>query len=147
MRRVTPWVVSALAIIVLAGPSRADSTSDVQKFGAPVTQKKATDIAKLAKAPHKFKGKTVRLEGMVSDVCQGRGCWVKVTSAKGATFLAKSLDESVLVPKDCKGRKVVVQGVVTTLPAKQEEGHGEASHECPAPEYVISMLGVELSDK
>ena len=70
-------------------------------------------------------------------------------SASGATFLAKSLDESVLLPKDCAGRKIRVQGVVTMMPAKDAEAHqhadhAAAGHECPAPTYLISTQGAEL---
>jgi hypothetical protein len=140
-------LIVCLASTALAG-SDAPAT-DAVKVGAAITTKKATDIAKLAKAPKKFVGQTIRIEGTVHKVCQGMGCWVEVASAKGVTFLAKSLDESVLLPKDCAGRKIVVQGVVTELPAKDAEGHQHADHkaedhECPTPSYVISTQGAEL---
>jgi hypothetical protein len=119
-------------------------------FGAPITLKKAVPIAKLEKKPERFAGKTLRLEGVVASVCQGRGCWIEVEGPNGVTFLAKSLDESVLVPKDCKGQKVVVQGVVTRLTAKGHDhaAHGEAeAHECPAPSWVLATSGVELKPR
>ncbi len=60
-------------------------------------------------------------------------------------LLAKSLDESVLVPKDCAGRRVVVQGVVTALPAEHKaEPQPTDGHACPRPEYVIATQGIEL---
>jgi hypothetical protein len=52
---------------------------------------------------------------------------------KGATFMAKSLDESVLLPKDIAGRKVIVQGVVKQLPAKGETEEQHAHHACADP--------------
>jgi hypothetical protein len=120
-------------------------------FGTPVTVKKAVDLGKLEKKPARFTGKTVKLEGTVKEVCQGRGCWIEIEGANGATFLAKSLDESVLVPMDVQGWKVIVQGVVTKLNAKGHEGHqghshepGVAAHSCPAPSYVVATQGVEL---
>jgi hypothetical protein len=128
----------------------ADAPTDVQKFGAPITVKKTLAVAKLDKKPSRYNGKKVKIEGTVRDVCQGRGCWIEIESADGATFLAKSLDESVLVPKDCQGWQVVVQGVVKQLNAKGHEGHdhahveGEEAHSCPAPSYVVATQGVEL---
>ena len=112
-----------------------------------MTVKKAVKLDKLRKNPAKFAGQTVRLEGVVLDVCQGRGCWIEVASPQGVSFIARSLDETVLVPKDCKGLRVVVQGVVTTMPAKVDDGHGEEGHSCPAPTYVLSTQGVELIAK
>ena len=114
------------------------------KFGAPVTVKKSFPVAKLAAAPAKFEGKTVRIEGTVAEVCQGRGCWVRVKDDKGTLFLAKSLDETVLLPKDCAGQYVVVQGVVTALKAKPHEHEEGEGHECPTPEYVVATQGIEL---
>jgi hypothetical protein len=136
---------------VAAGETPAITSGDagVQKFGAPVTVKKAVPVAKLEKKPAKYTGKTVKIEGTVRDVCQGRGCWIEIESKDGATFMAKSLDESVLVPKDCQGWNVVVEGVVTPLKAKGHEDHAhdvamEEGHSCPVPNYVVATQGVEL---
>lgn len=134
--------------VASGGPTATPATGDIQKFGAPITVKTPVPITKLEKKPARYSGKQVKIEGTVRDVCQGRGCWIEVASADGASFLAKSLDESVLVPKDCKGRKVVVQGVVTKLEPKGHEGHDhgamEVGHACPAPSYVVATQGVEL---
>ncbi len=120
--------------------------SGAQKFGAAITVKKCTPVAKLAKDPARLAGRKIKIAGAVKEVCQGRGCWVEV-EAEGVSFIARSLDESVLLPRDCKGRMVVVQGVVKPLPpaAKAEEpAAGEAAHACPKPEWVLATEGVEL---
>jgi hypothetical protein len=109
-----------------------------------VRVKKPLAIARLAKEPAKFKGRTIRIEGTVKEVCQGRGCWVEVMDASGVSFMAKSLDETVLLPKDCKGQHVVVEGVVTTLPAHAAEEAEPADHSCPKPNFVVSTRGIEL---
>jgi hypothetical protein len=130
----------------LAGTPAPESAA--VRVGAPITVKKATEVDKLAKDPKRYVGRQVRIEGTVKKVCQGAGCWVEVASAKGVTFLAKSLDESVLLPTDCAGRRIVVQGVVTEMPAKGEAHvHAEppgADHECPVPTYLVSTQGAEL---
>lgn len=149
MRRSLSLVLLSL---LLAVPTfAADSTSPAPStYGAPVTETKAVPLAKLAKKPRAFAGRTIRIEGTVKDVCQGQGCWLEVQDAKGATFIAKSLDESVLVPKDCKGQRVVVQGVLTARSAKgHDHSHdaAESAHECPAPSYVLDTRGVVLTAK
>ena len=134
--------VAVVTAAVAVAPARAEDAG-TQRFGAKVTAKTPVDIAALVQAPEKFKGKVVRLEGVVKDVCQGRGCWIEVADDKGVSFLARSLDEKVLVPKDCKGRRVVVQGKVTTLPSKVKAEKAEG-HACPKPEWVVATQGVEL---
>ena len=150
--RDTPFMFAALLVGALVLPAFAGdaASSENQRFGAPVVETKAASLAKLAKKPASFAGRTLRIEGVVKDVCQGQGCWVEVQDAKGATFIAKSLDESVLLPKDCKGRRIVVQGVVAALPAKgHDHDHGAEveAHECPTPSYVLSTQGAELVAK
>ena len=143
MKRLATPLVAALLALSLAAVAFAGG--DPARFGAPVTAKKKVAVAKLAEKPAKYEGKTVRIEGTVADVCQGRGCWVRVQDDKGQTFLAKSLDESVLLPKDCAGQFVVVQGVVTALKAKpHDHEEGVEGHSCPVPEYVVSTQGIEL---
>jgi hypothetical protein len=143
MKRIAASLAAALFTLALVSATFAGS--EPSRFGAAVTAKKSTPVAKLAKDPAKFAGRTVRIEGTVAEVCQGRGCWVRVKDEKGQTFLAKSLDETVLLPKDCAGQLVVVQGVVTALkPAAHEHEEGAEGHSCPTPEYVVATQGVEL---
>lgn len=148
LRKLLPaTLLLCIASIVFAGAPA--SGTDAVRVGAAITTRKATDIDKLAKDPNKYVGRTVRIDGTVKKVCQGAGCWVEVASSKGTTFLARSLDESVLLPKDCSGRKIVVQGIVTMMPAKGAETHQHADHaaeghECPAPTYLIATHGAEL---
>lgn len=154
-KSVRPLLLSALALLLAAaafageGHKCSASSADAQRFGAAIKVKKCTPVAQLAKDPARMAGRKIKIEGVVKAVCQGRGCWFEVEAADGATFMARSLDESVLVPKDCKGRTVVVQGVVKALPASAREeaekaAHAETPHECPKPEWVLATQGVEL---
>ena len=113
-------------------------------YGAAVHARTPVDINLLVTAPEKLKGKTVVLDGVVKDVCQGAGCWVEVVDAKGVSFIARSLDESVLLPKDCKGQRIRVEGVVTALPQKVKDEKPEEGHACPKPEFVVATKGVQL---
>ncbi len=136
-----------LATVALAAPGSpaAKGGPGPRHFGAPITVKKPVDLARLAKNPARFAGRQVRLEGTVKEVCQGRGCWVEVES-KGASFLARSLDESVLLPRDCKGRRIVVQGVVKALPPAAKQEPVEEGHACPKPAWVVATEGAFLGD-
>jgi hypothetical protein len=116
-------------------------------FGAPITVAKPADIDKLASNPASFEGQALLLEGTVKEVCQGKGCWVEVMAPSGTSFMARSLDHSILLPKDCQGRKIMVQGILVTTPEKEEdhEAHGQEGHECPAPRFVVSTKAVRLA--
>ncbi len=158
MKRLARSLLLASLALLIAGSALAGdkektcaaaaSSAAGQNFGAPIKVKKCTSVAALAKDPARLAGKRIRIEGTVKDVCQGVGCWIEVADADGASFLARSLDESVLVPKDCKGRTVVVQGKVKLMPMKTAEAEAAKAkaegHACPAPQWVLATEGVEL---
>ena len=136
-----PIVLAILCSVTLTMTAWAEPVA----VGEQITVKKPVKISKLAKDPERFVGKVIRIEGTAKAVCQGAGCWVEVSDAKGVTFLAKSLDESVLLPKDSAGRSIVVQGVVTKMEAKpHDHEHEGEGHTCPVPTYLISTQGALL---
>jgi hypothetical protein len=130
--------------------------AEFEKFGAALTLTEPTQLASLVETPESFVDKQVLIEGTVTGVCKGMGCWVEVKATDGASIIARSLDHSVSVPKDCEGRHVKVQGLFQAMgppPAEMEEVEGEGQHEgeegvepheCPAPTYILSMDAVEL---
>lgn len=140
----------------LVDEGTATLTAEFEKFGTALTLTEPTQLASLVETPENFVDKQVLVEGTVTGVCKGMGCWVEVKAADGASIIARSLDHSVSVPKDCEGRRVKVQGLFQAMgppPAEKEEVEGEGHHEgeegvepheCPAPTYILSMDAVEL---
>jgi len=147
IRAILPLI--AVGSVVLLGlgcahKQKLAGASAPLKVGAVISINQPTAIAELSRAPESYVGQTVRIEGTVSRVCQGMGCWAEVKASDGSTFLARSLDESVLLPKDCVGRRIVVEGVVTALPSKAAAEPIPEGHECPRPDYLVATQGVEL---
>lgn len=142
------WLAAGLIVTAFiagcAGRQTRTSASPSLAVGTPITVTAPVSITALAADPASFEGQTVRLEGTVAAVCQGMGCWAEVKAADGSTFLARSLDESVLLPKDCAGRKIVVQGVVTRLPSAMASEPKPEGHACPRPDYVVATSGASL---
>lgn len=141
------FVALGLAALVgtgCSGNAKRSGGAPSLKVGAPVTLEEAIVVGDLVAAPEKYVGQIVRLEGSVAKVCQGMGCWAEVKAADGSTFIAKSLDESILLPTDCAGRRIVVQGVVTELPGEAASEPVHEGHECPRPTYLVATQGVEL---
>lgn len=136
-------IVLAGALLATVFPACGRKAAPVA-VGAAVTVTEPVDIARLTANPAGFAGQTVLLKGVVKEVCQGMGCWVEVAGPDGASFLARSLDESVLLPMDCRGRQIMVQGVVTMLPAKAPAESKPEGHTCPRPDYVVATQGAVL---
>jgi hypothetical protein len=84
-----------------------------QTFGAGVKLAASTPIDAILAEPTKFAGQSVRVEGMITDVCEMRGCWFEMAGDKpGQKLRFKVTDGDMVFPMESKGKKAVAEGVV-----------------------------------
>ncbi len=127
-----PTATSATAAAPAAAAAPAQPKGET--FGAGVKLADATPIDAILAEPAKFDGKTVRVEGMVTDVCPKRGCWFEVAGEKpGQKVRFKVTDGEMVVPMDSKGRRAVAEGVVAVKELTLEQTKQRAEYE--AKEY------------
>lgn len=108
-----------------------------QSFGAGVTATETVAIDAIIADPAAYKGKTVRVEGMVTDVCPKRGCWFEMAgSAPGQKLRFKVTDGEMVFPVDAKGKHAVAQGEVAVNELTLEESKQHAEYQ--AKEYGIA---------
>jgi hypothetical protein len=88
-------------------------------LGAGVTLTEATPIKALVEKPADYVGKTVRIDGVATAVCQAMGCWLAVAAAndpEGATVRLKVEDDGAIkFPVSAKGKAVSAQGVFEAI--------------------------------
>ena len=102
-----------LHVILLAASvaAAAAGCSTSQRFGAPPSVSgKALPLGQ-ALAPANV-GKTIAIEGQVTEVCQMEGCWMVVTDGK-LSVRTTFKDYGFFVPKDLAGAHVVAEGTLT----------------------------------
>ena len=86
-------------------------------FGAPFTK---TDAVPLAKAIEGESAEGVLVSGEVEAVCQKKGCWMVVKDGDvSARVLMK--DHGFSVPMDSRGKKVQVEGTLTSREFTEEQ--------------------------
>ena len=85
---------------------------DGKAFGEKVTAKDAvTYDAMLEKMSKAGKIDNVKVTGTVEAVCKAKGCWMNISSDKGApSMFVKFKDYAFFMPKDIAGKKVVMLG-------------------------------------
>ena len=119
------------------------------KLGKGVTLGQSTPIAALTGKPAEFVGKTVRIDGVATAVCQSMGCWMAVAAddSKDAKTVRLKVEDGVIVfPVSAKGKQVSAEGVFEEIGAKDEhakEAAGEhAKHDAAASkQYQIKATG------
>ncbi len=93
------------------------------KYGAPLGDSPKVALADLAKNAERYSGKTVRTEGVVSEVCQDMGCWMVLKTGDQSVRVSFK-DHAFFLPKDSAGMAAVMEGVFSP---KSASG-GEAKH-------------------
>jgi hypothetical protein len=117
----------AAAVVLAAGVSAQQE----EKLGAGITLQTATPIAALYENPQKFVGQTIRVDGVVTAVCQEMGCWMALGQdaiAEQAVRFKVDHGGSIVFPAKAKGRKASAEGVFERIAPADKEAN-EAAHE------------------
>ncbi len=51
-----------------------------------------------------------KMKAIVNEVCQAKGCWMKLNLGEGKEVMVKFKDYGFFVPKDIAGKQVIVNG-------------------------------------
>ena len=106
------------------------------KLGAGVSLTDATPIKALVNHPEAFVGKTVRIDGVATAVCEDMGCWLAISTgdAKDADTIRVKVEDGVIkFPVTAKGKQISAEGVF-------EEAKPE-THEKDAAEHRNTVGG------
>ncbi len=136
-----------------SGESASSEEMNYASFGAIITDTEAMPVASL----NTMEGDSVytKLRGKIVDVCQAKGCWMKLDLGNNETVRVTFKDYGFFVPKDSKGKEVVIEGIaVRQITSVDELQHyakdaGKTADEIaaitePAQELAFEAVGVLL---
>ena len=118
--------IAVLTAALVSLPALAAGTT----YGKGVSEAQVVKVSELVASPDKYVGKTVKVEGLVTDVCAKRGCWMKVAGDKEFQTVRIKVDDGVIVfPMSAKGKTAVAEGVFTKHEMTKEKALEQAKHE------------------
>lgn len=85
-----------------------------QTFGAKITRDNAVTVDKFKE---EIKGKDslkIKLDVPIVEACKVKGCWMNVDLGNGQTMMVRFKDYGFFVPKDCGGKKAIIEGYAYT---------------------------------
>ena len=126
MIRIVRAAVLACAVVTVA----AAAGNQDQKLGKGVTLTDATPIKALYETPEKFVGKTIRIDGVVTAVCEEMGCWMALAeSDKSEQPVRLKVEHAagIVFPISAKGKKASAEGVLEKIAAGDKEANEAAS--------------------
>ena len=98
-----------------AAAPAAKPPDGVQRLGDPLTSAPRVDVEDLFARAEEYKGKRVRVEGVVKDYCHHKRTWFGVTPKGGETMVRVFARPKFEAPAACKGKRVVAEGVVELI--------------------------------
>ena len=91
-------------------------------FGQGVTLTEETAISAIIDNPATYVGKTVKVSGLVVDVCSTRGCWIYLAGDREFEKIRiKVTDGEIVFPMEARGKMAVVEGIVESMELTREE--------------------------
>jgi Domain of unknown function (DUF4920) len=119
MKQLFTFTLSVLLAFAVYAQEPVSATKGVT-YGAGTTAEGFIPVADIEKKMEndKFTGK---VSGKVVEVCQEKGCWMKVEKSNGETMMVKFKDYKYFMPKDIVGKEVVLDGdaSIKEVPVKQ----------------------------
>lgn len=102
------------ALFALALVSTLASAGDT--YGKPLTGEAITPVSVLMDQPDAYVGKTVRVSGTITGVCEKRGCWMTLAwSEKFEDIKIKVEDDVIVFPIEAKGKSAIAEGTFTKI--------------------------------
>ena len=137
-------LAAALALSMTGGLLSDDTT-----LGAGVKLKDATPIPFIVKAPQDYVGKTVRIDGIATAVCEEMGCWMAVSDSERAgaptVRLKVEHDGAIVFPMSAKGKKVSAQGTFEAIGGADAHGREAASEHAKQDSQASSAFQIKAT--
>ena len=102
---------SIIITIIFVSLSAVAKPSKIQNYGDPFAKKEVRSVTEVVNNANKFKNKTIQIEGLITDVCPMKGCWIKLKDPKSKNIIeVKVKDDVIVFPKDSVNKKATVKG-------------------------------------
>jgi hypothetical protein len=68
-----------------------------------------------------------KITGKVVEVCQEKGCWMKLEKENGESLMVKFKDYGFFMPKDIQGKEVILDGeaIIKEVSVKQQKHYAK----------------------
>ena len=83
---------------------------NIQTFGQVFTPQDVVSADQVASRVNGKDSVYLQTTGVVKEVCQAKGCWMKVDVGNGQDMLVRFKNYGFFVPKDAAGKKVTLNG-------------------------------------
>ncbi len=125
--------------------SQAQTVGNVESYGEKITPDNAIESNQINKMLLKEDSVHTKIVGTVETVCKKKGCWLKMDAGDGQTMMVRFYDYGFFVPKDCEGKKIVLEGSAYKTETSVEELKHYAEDAGKSKEEIAGITEAEKS--
>ena len=138
------------------GTAEAEMNGPVGEYGEKLSDTEPIDLSQFIAMMSESSTDSMetKIEAEIVDVCQMKGCWMKLDIGDGKTMRVSFKDYSFFVPKDAKGQIAVIEGKakkevvdVETLKHYAQESGEENLEEITEPKEELSFVASAVKIK
>jgi hypothetical protein len=100
------------------GGGNMSNNNNSNLYGKAISDNPAVTVKELQTNGKKYVGKTVKIEGTISEVCQAMGCWFNVNDGTGTMYVDLEMGKNFTIPKDSAKSHVIVEGIFNNIDGK-----------------------------
>lgn len=119
--------------------------TDSIHFGEMITEEGAVSVDDFAMKMEGQDTLEVKIMATATDVCQKKGCWMKVKTADGGDMRIRFKDYGFFVPKDITGKNVVFEGIAFRDTVSVEDLRHYAEDGGKSPEEIAAITEPEIN--
>ncbi len=113
-------------------------------FGDKITDENVLNAKQMSEKYNSMAvGDTVntKMSAKVIEVCQNKGCWMKINLENGEEAMVKFKDYGFFMPKDIAGKEVILNGkaFVSELPVDEQRHYAEDAGKTKEEIAAITM--------
>ncbi|MCH1920724.1 DUF4920 domain-containing protein [Shewanella sp. A3A] len=131
-----------LALALTAGVA-STVNAEALTFGTAVNDSSVTAVSTILATPDAYVGKQVTIKGVVTNVCEKRGCWMTVKSdQRFQELFIKVRDGDMVFPMSARGSEAIVTGKLTAIPLSLEQSRDYLADEAKKQGKAFDVASV-----
>ncbi len=130
-------------------PTEAEESPSFVLAGAPLTDGVIYEQSELGQVFADLKpgdSLSTRFEAEVAEVCQAKGCWMRVNLPNDESVMVRFKDYGFFVPKDISGKTVVVEGRAFISEVDEDERRHLAEDAGASDSLIAQIRGSEFEN-
>lgn len=138
----TETVVEVAAPVVV---NKMAAEGDSTHFGRLISDVAAVSVDQLMDMMVGQDSIEIKISAIAQEVCQAKGCWMKVDIAEGQSMRIKFKDYGFFVPKDMAGKEIVFSGKAFKATTSVEDLRHYAQDGGESAEAIAAITTPETS--